>query len=382
MNIEKMLRDAVEDHTRQAAPPVDAGSLVRRGRRRRMVVTGSAVLATVAVVAGSIVGIGQLGDDAADRDGAGFVGDRAGPGPVPGLRAAFRYDDGRLAADGSVSEPGARADIGISSEQVVYRDTDGVLHAYTPGEGDRTLSDGPVRSFAADPTQPLVAFPDPDEPALVVVDTSTGAEVARRTWNLGGSQAEGSEYLLEVSAMTDGVVLLYTYEDNFAWDPAAEPSRQVLRIGGPDPGSVQQAHARTVLVTGARDAFTALPPGWTATPSQQGRDLRLSYDGSWVVDRTGTAWSVDDPAATVPVDAPGEPVEYAWDTDGSVLVMTETRPDGDFQVVDCVLGEDCTPVSGPESSKLWLSVPRVCSTGQSGLECFPPGENSLPATES
>jgi hypothetical protein len=67
-DLERRIRDALDDQARSAPPPHEAGGTLRRTRRRQLATAGGGALATLAVVAASIVGMTALMDAGGSRD--------------------------------------------------------------------------------------------------------------------------------------------------------------------------------------------------------------------------------------------------------------------------------------------------------------------------
>ncbi len=254
----------MEDHTREAAPPVHVEALVRRGRRRRAVVPGAAMLATAAVVAGGLY-VSELVMDESDpvRREMTVVRSpemRVGPAPVPGPTEVYVSADGRLHLGDVVTEATPHVDVHLTSNGAAYRDERGVPHFLTTGGEDMILTSdkGPSGALLADSSRPLVAWTEANDLGgvdAVLYDTRAGREVARKSF-----ECPPTEWCPELSGLSNGLVFVYGLFGQDGWDPLGLTTsrREFFPIGDDEVGEV---HAQTVLDPSNRgqDRYPGLP---------------------------------------------------------------------------------------------------------------------------
>lgn len=329
-----LLRDLIHDELDQVpVPPGDLAAVRRRGGRirtaRRAGVGGVALAAVVGVVAAA--GIAGLGDDTAADRGVQPLGSLD---YSQGLRAFA--DPGHEVHLGGRTFPakdlqGLDTDAAATPDGIVYYDH-GVPLLLDASGASRPLEPGAEEgSFSptakADAAQPWVAYGAQldGSPTVVVRDTETGDEIARR------EVGEGTV----IDALDHGVVILRDATGTVAWtvaDDSVEPlsgprtrvadlRSSVLLYDGPKPDGAAARDFR--IVPGAIDA-------------------QLSFDGEHVLswsDRLESTTGGD----TIRLGLPNGAAWFTFDTDGSVLAASGSQ--GGAEVYDCLLtGEPCEPL--------------------------------------
>ncbi|MGY2702177.1 hypothetical protein [Nocardioides sp. HB32] len=316
-----LLRDVLHDELDGlAVPPGDLAGVRRRGRRIRGA-RWTAVAAAVVLVAGAAVGLTRLGGSPADR----------GVEPIGrldysnGLRA---YADPDVEVHlGGRTIPyadfrGLDTDAAATPDGIVhYRE--GVPYLLTESGESRALEpDAEGGSFAptakADAVHDWVAYGAvlDGHPQVVVRDTGTGEEIARR--EVGHNTV--------IDALDDGVVLLRDDSGTVAWDTATDEEKSVA---GPK--------TRIADVRGSVLLYDGPTPDGPGAAGYQlvrgGVDAQLTLDGQYVLywspvlESTGTGGPLRLP---LPKDA----TWFTIDTDGSILAAAPTRG-GDVRVFDC-----------------------------------------------
>lgn len=208
---------------------------------------------------------------------------------------------------------------------------------------------------AADATSPLVAWGEisPTGVDLVAYDTAKGAEIARKRMNCENTEATSGLGCATAYVASDGVVfVLAGGPETIAWRPA---DGTWLRLGD---GSVSQAHGKVAdtfpgpdtldlsLLGHGWSRLKLTGPFWEEQEKQGDAEALLSFDGSWVTDQEGKR--VEDwrnPDATVTYDPPGNEIAGQYDTDGSMLFVTESA--GKYQAWDCTVTAKCEPLTEP-----------------------------------
>lgn len=347
MNLEELLRSAVEEQTSRKVPPAPTAELVRRGRLRRTRRTVAGAAASVLVLGGGVVTATQLGDgDGTDRGGTVVSSQPTsspGPEPVAGPTQVYVSADGRLhLPELTVPSDMLPCCLQLTSTGAVYLDSQFTVHFVTIGGRDIELGVA-SGSVYADPYSPLVVWREgSDDGSAVLYDTEQRREVARRSL---ACPASGT--CPEVNGLSNGLVFVHTADGQFGWDPlgiASLPSPYV-RIG-PDP--IAAARGRTVLSPSRLASYPGLPNGWRIAAAPPERAQQLSYDGGWVLDSDAAITSLLEPSMPLEMAVPGTVWSAAWDLDGSVLVVTSAG-DG-YQVLDCTVDAGCEPVSPVESA--------------------------------
>lgn len=365
MSIETQVREAIERHTTGSPPPVpDTAALLVRGRRRRHArVAGTAVSAICVSVVVAVAAVSAIGPrwTAGRGDVPVTTGGAEGPAAVTGPTEVFHtrdsvWVDGRRHPAGQLTwDTGAH----VSSLGLVFPaegtgvpyflDRNGRQHQLAP---DTPVLGGASydRWVAADSTGTLVSWAEitNDGAEVVAFDLATMREVARKRLpcDVDGT-VSGCPRPYVVS---DGVVFVHRADGTWAWRPGAGGQRSWVRLGD---GFVAQAHSKTIgLFPGGTIDLELLGAGWRVLSGVAGEPL-LSFDGRYVVDANGAAvveWQ--HPQRRVTYHPPGAPVESQFDTDGSVLFVTES--DGLYRVYDCTAQRRCEPVSEPMRQEIRL----------------------------
>lgn len=327
-----MLRDVLHDELDTL--PVPAGDLAgvrRRGRRIRGARWAAAGAATVLVV-GSVVAVSRLGGGRGDDRGIEPVG------PLDyshGLRA---YADFAIEVDlGGRTFPwkdfeALDTDAAATPAGIVYYDhgvplmldSSGTSRELEPGAEEGKFSP----TAKADSVQPWVAFGAllDGTPTVVVTDTDTGEEVARRV--------VGKDTVID--ALDDSVVMLRTDAGTVAWDVT---DGSVAQVGGGPDTRVADLRGGTLLFDGPRPDG----PGAAAYRLMPGAiDAQLTLDGRHVL-----YWSpiLKSTTGGDPIRL-GLPRKAGWftvDTDGSILAAASMRQGA--TIYDC-------PVSGAPCDEL------------------------------
>lgn len=370
IDLDNRLRGSLAEHTTAVIPPApDIDDLVRRGRRKRGLRSGTAVLVTAAVVASAVaVSVSLHGgpsDDAGrgrDLTGRGGLpiatGGATGPEAVAGPRALFVTKD-KVYLEGKSYAVRLPWDTGAHVGKL------GVAYPQ-PGTNRPTLleRDGTVVPLAsAKPTLPgatydawvsadgngtLVAWAENGRngAAIVAFDTKSMTEVRRKLLpcDVKGTQT-GCPRPYVVS---DGMVFIHDGQGDLAWDPVADTTQ---RIGH---GDVQQGHNH-VLTTFEGEVDTGLVgPAWEQVRAFKDNEGLLSYDGGWLLDANGNPKVVNwrDPSQSITYRPPGHVEEATFDTDGSVLVVTHDG--GRYAGWDCKLDGPCRTVVGPSTQEIRL----------------------------
>ncbi len=216
MNLDELIRTSVRDVAQRgpvSSPDVEA--LRRRGRRTRLLQTLSA---TVAVAAVGTVGA-VVASDVANRRVAAPATTATTATATVETPSPIAEAEGAVWRRGDVIHVGRRI---VSSGQsitfgpsllrtgVVYTDSDGTVTAQTPGGQPRELGGGATLGAVGDPLGSVVAWFDQSGtlPELVVVDATTGQELARE--DLGPGDIEPAGYRVDqwtpIVAVTGGAV--------------------------------------------------------------------------------------------------------------------------------------------------------------------------------
>ena len=370
IDLDARLRDSLAEHTSVVSPPpLDIDDLVRRGRRKRGLRSGTAVLVTAAVVASAVAvsvslhggptdGAGR-GRDLTGRGGLPIAtGGATGPEAVAGPRALFVtkdkvYLEGKSYAVRLPWDTGAHVGkLGVAYPQpgtnrptLLGRDgTVKPLAGTKPQSG--TSYDGWV---AADGNGTLVAWAENGSPGAYVVafDTRTMREVAHVALPCHG-KGEG-RYCPRPYVVSDGLVFVSVYGGLRVWDPTTG------RLGPILEADVSQAHNKVLTTFEDRGTVDtgAIGPAWEQAKAK-GIEGLLSYDGGWLLDANGNPKLVNwrDPSENITYRPPGHVEEATFDTDGSVLVVTHDG--GRYTGWDCKLDGPCRTVVGPSTQEIRL----------------------------
>lgn len=365
------------------APATD--TLVRRGRQRRnrrrvaaaaLVAAGTAATVVVGTTIGDAPGRQRIQDGLpVASNGA------AGPAAMDGPTGLFVtrdsvYLNGERHAVKTVWDTGAH----VSARGLAFPD---------PETGRPTLLDldgqvVPLGSaipaggasyrdwVAADSGSGMVAWSEEDRASLrsemVVYDVDQEREVARRSFDCtrtafdtktgksrelaaGESPGPREDAFTECPmpyVVADGVVFYDADGRSSAWDVTTD--RTV-----PTGSSVSQAHAGVVGGFEASEVdVSRLGGDWEFAEPVDGYEGILSYDGGWFLDNSGKPTIVNwrDPSQTVRYDPPGSVQAATFDTDGSVLVVTEE--DGEWSGWDCPVDARCEQVVPAQQDEIRL----------------------------
>jgi hypothetical protein len=201
---------------------------------------------------------------------------------------------------------------------------------------------------AADGNGPMVAWAEngKDSGDIVAFDTATMSEVGRKTMLCGENTTSGCPRPYVVS---DGVVFIETVHGTEAWNPVTGTSGLI------GDGTVQQAHNK-VLTTfqGGTTNAGLVGPEWSQAPQRWNGDVSLSYDGAWMLDVNGRPKVINwrQPGESITYRPPGQVAAATFDTDGSVLVVTNDS--GTYTGWDCALGGECKTVVAPSKQEIRL----------------------------
>ncbi|WP_141014998.1 NUDIX hydrolase [Nocardioides sambongensis] len=148
--------------------------------------------------------------------------------------------------------------------------------------------------------------------------------------------------------VADGTVFYGEGGRSLAWDVATDTTVSTGSM-------VSQAHDR--VVGGFEDLevdVSRLAGDWEFAEPVDGYEGILSYDGAWFLDNSGKPTIVNwrDPDQTVRYDPPGSVRAATFDTDGSVLVVTEE--DGRWSGWDCPVDARCEQVVAPQRAEIRL----------------------------
>jgi hypothetical protein len=370
-DLDTRLRETLDAHTSTVSPPpVDVTDLVRRGRRRRVIRSGVAVLVTAAVVVSAVAVSGALRGSPADTGGpardlspAGGLpiarGGAVGPKAVDGPRALFVtrqkvYLDGKSHAVRLPWDTGAHVGrLGVAYPQpgtdrpmLLQRDGTPVpLAPPTPALAGATYDDW----VAADGNGTFVAWAEQTKQGseIVAFDTGTMQEVARTTLPCHGTGV--ARFCPRPYVVSDGLVFIFAYAKAEVWDPATG-TRKVL----PD-ADIAQAHNKVLTTFEDRGTVDTgrIGPDWEQAKAK-GIGGLLSYDGGWLLDPDGNPkvvnWRAPDESITY--RPPGTVTAAVFDTDGSVLVVTHDR--GLWTGWDCQLQGRCATVVPPSRQEIRL----------------------------
>jgi hypothetical protein len=369
-NLDTRLRDSLNEHTTAiGAPPVDIANLVRRGQRRRRRRSSAAVLATVAAVTAAVVlpqsltgGTDVRTTNQQSRGGLPIAADGAtGPESVDGPTGLFVtksrvYLDGKSYAVRLPWDTGAHVGkLGVAypaphTNRPMLLTRDGREEALAPVHpvgADASYDDW----VAADGNGPLVAWAEngKDGTDIVAFDTSTMSEVGRKTTMPCGSNGTRSG-CPRPYVVSDGLVFITTGPGTEAWDPIADTSEQV------SDGTIEQAHNKVLTTFDAKKVtIRRVGRGWEQAwhPANKDGGL-LSYDGGWLLDTNGNPKVVNwrDRNQSITYHPPGTVEEATFDTDGSVLVVTQHS--GTYTGWDCALGGECRMVVAPSDQEIRL----------------------------
>jgi len=230
MNLDELIRTSVRQVAERgpvSSPDVEA--LRRRGRRTRLLHTLSATVAVAAVVAVGAV----VASDVASRRVAAPATTVTTAMSTAETAAPIADAEGAVWRRGDVIHVGRRI---VSSGQhitsgpsllrtgVVYTDTDGTVSAQTPGGQPRELGGGATLGAVGDPLGSAVAWFDQSGtlPELVVVDATTGQELAREDLGSGAVEPAGyrGDQWTPIVAVTGGAVYYRGGDDalmRFRW---------------------------------------------------------------------------------------------------------------------------------------------------------------------
>lgn len=326
MNLTRGLTEHLADLT---PPPPDLDLVTGRGRRMRRTrraLQGAAVLAVVAVLAGTAVVLRGGGDVVSEP-----LPVLSGGDPMDlshGLRAYG--DPGRVLVLGGRTVPadaleGLDTQAVATSYGVVYF-RDGRPMLLQPDGTSRSLWSGPVdpsgdwrQTAMWDPITAVVAFTVRSEGEVTVVLRDL-TEKGGMTLPVGcDSGVDCSD--LTVDAVDSGTVFVHTGDGTFTWDYAAVPDRGLEPFAGPRT-RVADARNKTLLYTGPRP--TATLDGWAYVPGAI--DALLTYDGWNVLSWSRDLASTKPGGATLHLDLPRSAQWFNVDTDGSILAATTGEP--------------------------------------------------------
>lgn len=381
-DLDTRLRESLAAHASTVSPPpVDVADLVKRGRRRRGIRSGLTVLVTAAVVISAVVVSGALrgsparsGDPARDLTPAGGLpiarGGASGPTSVDGPRGLFVtrqrvYLDGKSYVVKLPWGTGAHVGrLGVAYPQpgsnrpmLLRRDGTPVpLAPRTPTLTGATY-DGWV---AADGNGTLVAWAQHTKQAseVVVLDTRTMKQVGSTT--LPCIKQDGFLSCARPYVVSDGIVFLDRGARAQSWDPVSNTFVDLGELPS-------QAHHQVLTTFEDRGTIDTgrIGPDWEQAKAK-GIEGLLSYDGGWLLDANGNPKVVNwrAPGESITYRPPGRVVAAVFDTDGSVLVVTQTGDamsmDPDIAATvswtgwDCKLDGPCKQVVAPSKNEIRL----------------------------
>jgi hypothetical protein len=370
IDLDTRLRETLAARTSEVTPPpVDVNELVRRGRRRRGLRSGTAVLVTAAVVVSAVVVSGSLGGSPAgsghparDFTAQGGLpiarGGAAGPSPVDGPRGLFVtrqrvYLDGRSHAVKLPWDTGAHVGrLGVAYPQpgtnrpmLLRRDGTAVpLAPPTPAFAGATY-DGWV---AADGNGTLVAWAEQTKQSSKVVVFDTRSMKLLDSATLPCGKRGGLVTCPRPYVVSNGIVFLDRGARAQSWDLATSTFVDLAELPS-------QAHNRVLTTFEDRGTIDTgrIGPGWEQAKAK-GIEGLLSYDGGWLLDANGNPKAVNwrDPGESITYRPPGKVVAAEFDTDGSVLVVTHDN--SRYTGWDCKLEGPCRTVVAPSSQEIRL----------------------------
>lgn len=373
MNFEQAVRASLVTYVDEVSPPnIPLKAILVRGRRRRVVgrcVTacgGVVVLVLLAFVAGS-AGL-SLWPNSSQRvtDAAAPIVENGarGPAPIVGPREVFTFGneisiDGKSFALGNFPQ-GTGPHIG--RDGIAYpADKTGVPHLLrASGERVQLAPDRPQFGtaytpwVAADSATPLVAWAETAETSIEIVayNTHAGTEVARR--RLACTENKQGVFCPRAYAAVNGVVFVIDGGQTMGWRPADD---LWVNLGQ---GTVSEARGHTLSLFAGIGSLDVTPlgpqwrvlkvtgPYWDKISRQGDIEALLSFDGEWVTDANGLRvenWQ--DPSKALTLGPPGKVDQSQFDTDGSVLFVTEDPDSKRFQVWDCPPDSKCLPLTDP-----------------------------------
>lgn len=375
MSLEESLRESISARVQAVTPPpVPMQTLVSRGRRRqairRSAVACGGVLA-VAAVAVAVSGGPTLWPNSSQHvtEPAAPIVENGAAGPVgiPGPTEVFTTDE-------SVSIDGKSFELGnfptgsgphVGMEGIAYPAADSGVPYLLRSSGERTQLAPDQPAFgttyepwvAADSATPMVAWAESAESSveLVAFDTNKGTEIDRR--RLSCTENNSGTFCPRPYAAVHGVVFVMDGGRTMAWRPADD---LWVSLGQ---GNVSEARGFTVsLFAGVGDLdLSPLGPEWSVLEVsgpywkeiEKHGDIEalLSFDGEWITDANGLrveAWR--DPSKALILGPPGRVTESQFDTDGSVLYVTEDSESGKFRVWDCPADAKCVSLTKPSAS--------------------------------
>ncbi len=380
------IHDAIDERVRSApTPEPDLHALVRRGRQRRALRGGVAVVAAAGVVAVilNLAGTGLRGDQDPVTDPpvaaggtAATIGGAKGPVAVDAPRRVFVtkdhiYLDGRSVATATPWDGGssgnqppesapARDKVQPASTSSIHVARDGIVY---PGTANRPMlarRDGTLLPLApvaptfagakyagwvvADPGSGLVVWSEvgATQVRIVAYDTGRKAVIGSRTLTCDDkSFAIGCPVPYVAS---DGLVFLEG-DSNQAWDPRTGEVVD-LRAG---PMEVRHRTASGPSPIGV----DRLGPKWEQV-SHAGENSLLSFDGGWLLEGSDVPKVVNwrNPAQQIRYRVPGTVSQAVFDTDGSVLVVTQDR--GRSTGWDCAASGKCQVVVPAQKAEIRL----------------------------
>ena len=375
MSLEESVRESISTQVRVVTPPpAPIEALVSRGRRRRTirrsVATFGGVLTVAAVIAATSGGPGLWPDSSqhVPEPAAPIVENgAAGPVGIPGPTEVFTTDS-------SISIDGKSFDLGnfptgtgphVGMEGIAYPAADTGVPFLIRSSGERTQLAPGQPAFgakydswvAADSASPMVAWSESTDSTveLVAYDTDAGKEIGRR--RLSCTENKFGVFCPRPYAAVHGVVFVMDGGKTVAWRPADD---LWVNLGQ---GNVSEARGFTVSLFAGIGNLDLSPlgpewsvlevsgPYWKEIEKHGDIEALLSFDGEWITDANGLrveAWR--DPSKALVLGPPGRVTESQFDTDGSVLYVTEEEGTGMFRVWDCPQDAKCVALTEPSRS--------------------------------
>jgi hypothetical protein len=348
VKLEDAVVRAIHDKSAAVTPPdVELEAIRRRARPRLYARNAGIGLAAGTLVAGGIVVTAALsGEPEATQPASVGQLDFAG-----GLRAFVDFDKQQIHLGGGVfpideaeglDTSGAATPWGAvyftGRQEVRLLTEQGEQTVLAPEAG--SPPDGFHPSSAFDAGLPLVAWATGTDDAATVRLYDLASQRVAETAELPCDGGPIDSCDVTVVAVDQGLVFVRASTGSFVWEPGADdPARAWTQLTGPDLGIVDVRN-KTIMIEQAPGRLTPGGPvdaGWGIVRAPI--DAQLSYDGRHILYWSTTLEPVDAGDDPIRLDVPRDPslVFVTFDSDGSVLVATPTKPWPDSVYFDCEL---------------------------------------------